>query len=306
MTYATVLSHRGILRLSGSDRASFLQGLVTNDVNKISLERGIYTAFLTPQGKFQHDLFITAHLNDQNEEVWLIDCERDRADILLKRLSLYKLRSHVTLENISGQFSVLGIWNLDHEFLEVDFSNSLGAVKNIDQGMILLDPRLKEMGARVIIPSDQVDAFCHDYKMSQKPFEDYDDHRLLWGVPDGGRDILIDRGIILESGFEELNAMDWDKGCYMGQELMARTHHRGLIRKRLMPVTIEGGTPSFQAPIVQGGVEVGEMRSTLRDKGIALIRLEALKKNDPFYCENVLLHPYVPEWMKLPVFSEAE
>jgi hypothetical protein len=207
--------------------------------------------------------------------------------MLLKRLSLYKLRSDVALENISDTHTVLAVWK---GFLP-------------QEGITFPDPRLTEFGSRMIVPSQKISEICHRASLTLAPFDAYDLYRLTWGIPDGSRDILIDRGVILECGFEELKAIDWNKGCYMGQELTARTHYRGLIRKRLLPVRIEGDTPTFQAPIIQDGVEVGDMRTALKGHGMAMIRLEALQKPLPFSCETATVIPYVPAWMVLPTPS---
>ena len=286
MTQATVLSNRGVCRIRGKDKLAFLQGLITNDVNKITTDQAIYAALLSPQGKFQYDLFIIASAAD--DDAWLIDCDRDRAELLIKRLSLYKLRSDVTLENMSDTHTVLAVW---------------GDVVP-QEGIAFPDPRLSAFGSRMIVPTESVPEICHQASLTLTPFDDYDLYRLTWGIPDGSRDIVVDRGVILECGFDELNAIDWNKGCYMGQELTARTRYRGLIRKRLLPVRIEGGAPAFQAPIMQDDIEVGDMRTTLKGHGIAMIRLEALQKPLPFSCKDATVIPYVPDWMALPAQSE--
>ncbi len=180
MTNATVLSNRGAVRIRGQDKLAFLQGLITNDVNKISTDQAIYAALLSPQGKFQYDLFIVA--SAANDDAWLIDCDRDRAEMLIKRLSLYKLRSDVTLENISDTHTVLAIWEGSPPKKEIAFP----------------DPRLSGFGSRMIVPTESVSDICHLVSLTLTPFDEYDLYRLTWGIPDGSRDILVDRGIILE------------------------------------------------------------------------------------------------------------
>lgn len=301
MTFATVLQNRVILRISGKDRGAFLQGLITNDVKKITSEKAIFAALLSPQGKFQYDLFIVALKESSGEEVWLMECDRDRADALLKRLSLYKLRSDVVLENMSDHFSVYAGWG--DGYLN---PSRAGLAKVLEGGIGFVDPRLTELGVRFIFSKDKAQDFFESHGITMASFEDYDLHRLQLGVPDGTRDVLIDRGILLECGFDELNAIDWDKGCYMGQELTARTRYRGLVRKRLIPVQIEGKEPNFQSPIYQEGVEVGEMRSCLKGWGIAMIRLQALSKSLPFRCEDATLTPHIPHWICLPSLNEED
>ncbi|MGV8948087.1 MAG: YgfZ/GcvT domain-containing protein [Candidatus Paracaedibacter sp.] len=306
MTYAAVLPNRGVLRVTGKDRATFLQGLITNDVGKISLEQGIYAALLSPQGKFQYDLFITACTDAEGQEAWLIDCDRDRAECLLKRLSLYKLRSDVFIENVCGQFAVLAIWGHSGVLDTLGLRGVPGAAKPLKEGSVFVDPRLVELGARIILPQDNIQNFYESAGITFTAFDNYDFHRLEAGVPDGSRDILIDRGVLLECGFDELNAIDWNKGCYMGQELTARTRYRGLVRKRLIPVRVQGKTPAFQSLILQDGVEVGELRTVTKERGIAMLRLEALSKPLPFQCSSATLTPHIPHWMCLPSLNEEK
>jgi folate-binding protein YgfZ len=306
MTYAAVLPNRGVLRVTGKDRATFLQGLITNNVGKISLEQGIYAALLSPQGKFQYDLFITACTDAEGQEAWLIDCDRDRAECLLKRLSLYKLRSDVSIENVCGQFAVLAIWGHSGVLDTLGLRGVPGAAKPLKEGSVFVDPRLVELGARIILPQDNIQNFYESVGITFTAFDNYDFHRLEAGVPDGSRDILIDRGVLLECGFDELNAIDWNKGCYMGQELTARTRYRGLVRKRLIPVRVQGETPAFQSLILQDGAEVGELRTVTKERGIAMLRLEALSKPLPFQCSSATLTPHIPHWMCLPSLNEEK
>ena len=307
MLQAALLPNRGILALKGVDRAAFLQGLVTNDVNKITAGKGIYAAFLSPQGKFQYDLFMGTpkqNLAEIPSEIpWLLDCDcsegAERAGHLLRQLSLYKLRSQVVLENFTGQWSVIALWkvqDLKLDELVAELNNEL----SFKGAAAFEDPRLKELGLRVIAPSELVPSIYKISGAAPASFEDYDLHRLQKGIPDGSRDIIANRGIPLECGLDELNAIDWHKGCYMGQELTARTRYRGLVRKRLIPVKIEGETPAFQTPVLQAGQEVGEMRSSAKVWGLAMLRLESLSKVLPFYASGSLLVPHIPGWMRLP------
>lgn len=314
MLYRTILPNRGVLKITGKDRAAFLQGLITNDVHKITTRQAIYAALLSPQGKFQYDLFIATALVD-GEEAWLVECDQDRIDMLMKRLSLYKLRSDVSIENVSDNFIVSVLFG--SSFLKKFSTWQPGEARATEGGVLFVDPRLADLGGRAIVPSGDIgngeidttswEAFWDFWEMfDRKPasFKDYDLHRLKLGVPDGSRDVLVDRGILLECGFDELNAIDWNKGCYMGQELTARTRYRGLVRKRLIPVRIQGETPAFQSPILQEGTEVGEIRTALQEWGIAMIRLEALSKPLPFHCGNATLTPHIPQWMRLPSLTD--
>ncbi len=129
--------------------------------------------------------------------------------------------------------------------------------------------------------------------------QDYDLHRLALGLPDGSRDLEAEKTVLLEAGFDELNGISWDKGCYMGQELTARTNYRGLVKRRLVPVAVAGPLPAPGTPVLRAGAEVGTMRSGRDALGMALLRLEALA-DGPLACGEARLTPRVPAWMRLP------
>lgn len=256
------LPHRGVIEIEGEDKTTFLQGLISNDINLVTPEQAIYATLLTPQGRFLFDFFII-----EKEGTFLLDVESARLEELLKKLSLFKLRSKVTLK-ARQDLKVYAIWGE---------SFPLEAYP---------DPRLEALGARLMGEATP-----------NSSAEDYDLHRLKLGVPEGGRDLLPEKSILLESGLDELNAISWTKGCYMGQELTARTKYRGLVRKRLFPVKIEGPAPENGAEVFLDGTSVGEMRSHRDGYGLALLRIEAVKSGETFTCEKASLKPYIPDWM---------
>jgi folate-binding protein YgfZ len=288
MQHLTLLPHRGVLRLSGPDRATFLQGLITQDINKIRASQAIYTALLTPQGRFLHDLFIAV-----DGEHWLMDCERARTGDLKTRLSLYKLRSQISLEDANSTYQVGAIWG----------DGVLNPFPIIPGVVLFKDPRLPELGIRFMATASGLKTLITTLNLKETPFQDYDQLRLSLGIPDGSRDIPIEKGIILESGFDELNAIDWQKGCYIGQELTARTRYQGLLRKRLLPVVITGPTPQSGEIITLEGKEVGKLCSSSDSKGLALLRIEALdflkNSQQSLICGQATLNPSVPTWMRL-------
>lgn len=274
---------RALISLAGADRTSFLQGIVSNDVTKATAERAVYAAFLTPQGKYLHDIFIAAQY-----ERLLIDCEAGRRADLLRRLSMYKLRAKVMLaeENVLAVGLHFGPGALEGLGLPAEAGRSRAA----GDGVVFVDPRLAALGARAILPPAEMPA-------ESGGAGDYDRLRLSLGVPDGSRDLPVEKAILLENGFDELNAIDWDKGCYMGQELTARTRYRGLVRKRLLPVAIEGEAPAPGTALLQNDKEMGEMRSAAGDLGLALIRLEALD-HGPLIAAGAKLTPRKPDWVR--------
>ena len=269
--FSTFLPHRSVVRISGSDRRAFLQGLISNDVGQTAF----YAALLTPQGKFLHDLFVL----DFEDACWA-DCEAARIEDLLQRLTAYKLRSKVTFENLGEAFAVGAVWGGAYEAMRS-----------------FADPRLPELGMRVFVEKGKsLDA-------APAPFEDYDRHRLQLGVGDGSRDMEVGKATLVEGNFDFLNGVDWKKGCYIGQELTARMHYRGLAKKRLFPVKIEGTSPGTGALIYRGANEAGEMRSSQGDCGLALLKIEAveaaLAQKEPLICGETRLWPSIPAWMKI-------
>jgi folate-binding protein YgfZ len=176
---------------------------------------------------------------------------------------------------------------------------ALGAAREANGGAIYIDPRLAELGARVILPRDSLRAALTGMGLAEGDPAEYDRLRLKLGVADGSRDLLVDKSILLEAGFDELDGVDWQKGCYVGQELTARTKYRGLVKRRLVPVAIEGPPPPPGAPLTLEGREVGEMRSSRDGRGLALLRLEALRPAQPLDCGEARITPTVPAWMRL-------
>jgi folate-binding protein YgfZ len=283
-----LLDGRGVLEVAGEDRAAFLQGLVSNDVTKAGPSRAVFAALLTAQGKYLHDFFIVAL-----GAAFYLDCEASRLEDLKKRLSLYKLRSKVTLADAGGQFIVAVSWG-DGVLPKLGLS-AAGSAKTFAGGLAYADPRLAQLGARFLIPrGKESEIVAMGFTISDA--KAYDRHRLSLGVPDGSRDLVVDKSILLESGFEELNGVDFQKGCYMGQELTARTKYRALIRKRLLPVKVEGPLPAPGTPILASGEDVGELRSGADGMALALLKLDAL--NAPLSAGGAKLTPQKPDWVK--------
>ena len=279
---------RGILEVAGADRVAFLQGLVSNDVAKAVAGAPVYAALLTAQGKYLHDFFVVA-LGD----ALYLDGERARLGDLQRRLSLYRLRSKVTLADASARFAVAAAWG-DDALAKLGLMD--GAAKPFAGGGAYIDPRLSTLGVRFLIPAG------HENEIAAAGFTRtdaaaYDRHRLALGVPDGSRDLEIEKSILLENGFEELNGVDFAKGCYMGQELTARTKYRALIKKRLVPVKVDGPMPAPGTPIMRNGEEVGEIHSGRDGMTLAMLKLDAL--DGPLTAGAAKLTPQAPEWMKL-------
>jgi folate-binding protein YgfZ len=284
-----LLEERGVVTVGGPEAATFLQGLITNDVRAAAPERAIYAALLTPQGRYLHDFMVALV-----DGVFHLDCEAARRADLLRRLSLYKLRSQVTLADATDRLAVAVLYG-PGALSAAALPAEPGRARALDAGLVYVDPRLADLGARAFLPRAVAARCLADLGLRPGDPADYDRLRLSLGVPDGSRDLVVEKSIPLESGFDELHAIGWDKGCYLGQELTARTKYRGLVRKRLLPVAIDGPVPPVGTPILQDDAEVGDMRSARADRGLALLRLDSLAAAD-LRAGAARLRPAKPSW----------
>lgn len=288
------LEGRGVLAVESEDARRFLQGMISNDIDKVAPEQAIYAAFLTPQGKFLADFFIV-----QGENGLLFDCEVARLGDLVKQLTIYRLRSKVTLTDASDDYLLAALPG--GEALEaLGLGERRGAAQAFAGGTVYVDPRLAAAGARAILPREGGTEALKEAGFEPAAMEDYERLRLTLGLPDGSRDMPVEKATLLENGFEELDGVDFDKGCYVGQELTARIKHRALVRRRLFKVEVKGPLPEPGTPIVLGKRKAGEMRSGLDGLGLALLRLEQVKKASeegvPFTAGEARITPVKPDW----------
>ena len=255
------LPDRALLRISGPDAAGFLNPLISSDVAS-EAGRAVYAALLTPQGKFLHDFLVyTAGEGDL-----LVDVAAERRADLKRRLTLYRLRARVELAEIEDWqgYALFGS----------------GRMPEMPEGSVLFtDPRLPALGWRLWLPAG-IDSGGVAPPLTITSLAAYEAHRIALGVPEGVRDIEIDKGLLLENHFEALNGVDFRKGCYIGQELTARTKYRGLLKKQLYRVEGRANLPATGTPITAGGQEVGQLRSVSGSSGLALLRLDAVSSQD--------------------------
>lgn len=280
----SLLPHRSVISVAGADRVEFLQGLISNDTRKVAPGHAVWAALLTPQGRFLNDMFVV----DAGQDVFYLETERERAPALARKLKMYTLRSKVVVEDRSAAMEVAAVFG-------DDASRALG----LENVVTFADPRLPTLGVRVIAAAGQAATLLAAHGLSEAPLAAYDALRLPLGVPDGSRDLQVEKALLLENGFDELNGVDWKKGCYMGQELTARTKYRALIKKRLFPVRVEGTLPEAGTPVHQNGEEVGEVRSGMGDRALAMLKLEAARTG-PLTAGDARIVPEIPTWMRLP------
>tara|TARA_B100000676_G_scaffold310423_1_gene376907 strand:- start:174 stop:1184 length:1011 start_codon:yes stop_codon:yes gene_type:complete len=286
------LTDRAVLSVTGPDARDFLQSIITNDVTKVDPTRAVYSALLTPQGKFLFDFIM---MDDGNGGL-LIDVAADRAADLAKRLTFYKLRAKAEIADVSDTFAVSAIIG-KAAAAKVKLHSVAGNAWRDGATVHAVDPRLANLGVRSIHPVGS--APCSD--VAESTLEDYEAHRVALAVPEGGTDVLVDKSFILESNFEELNAVDFEKGCYVGQELTARTKFRGTVRRRLFGIEAQGDLPPAGTPITVGSAEIGEVRSARKDRGIGLIRTDRLEEAGGSDAEvmagDIPITPVKPRWV---------
>lgn len=254
---------RSVLRVEGGDARHFLQGLITNDITKATNSHVIYAAMLTPQGKYLHDFFVIAQ-----EDNLLLETAASHADSLLKRLTMYKLRAKVTLAKT--ELAVLGADNLPALSLPEEDG---GALPLPDfEAVAFRDPRNASLGLRILLPEQQKKAFIEHYQLTAGADADYTLQRLRLKIPEADTDLIPEQSLPLEHCMDEAHAIDYDKGCYVGQEVTARTKHRATLHRTLFQVKAEVPLPPTGTPITLNGKPAGELRSVCGTTGLAFLR----------------------------------
>ena len=250
---AALLEDRGVLSVSGADATSFLQGLLTNDVERLAPSEARYAALLTPQGKILFDMIVVRALAGE-EPSYLIDCTAAQAADLAKRLGFYKLRAKVAIANMSADRAVAAFWGAE----------SPGVV----EGVLYTDPRDPRLGWRAILPRPIGAAIGLEHG------SEYEGLRIAAGTPKGGLDFAYADAFPHDANFDLLHGVDFDKGCYVGQEVVSRMKHRGTARKRVARVKLAGPAPAPGTRVMDGELAVGALGSSSGREALALLRLD--------------------------------
>lgn len=252
------LKNRGVIRLRGKDKATLLQSVITNDIKKLAPDQPLYTALLTPQGKFLFDFFINS--DNENDAIFL-DCHGEQTQELINKLMMYKLRAEVEIENASDAYNVWAIFD---------------GVQ--DQA----DPRHKDLGHRAILKKDDVP------QGEVLDYNHYDQLRIRLGIADGIHDLGVNKHFILEANFDKLNGVSFTKGCYVGQEVTARMQYRGVVKKHIYPVQFSGqfsgDAPEYGSIIYCNDKKAGELLSSNGGLALALIKDEYITPDAQFEC----------------------
>jgi folate-binding protein YgfZ len=294
---------RSAITVSGGDRITFLQGLVSNDVARTERGEAVWAALLTPQGKFRHEMFIVPDGASPEGPRLLLECEAgERMMDLGRTLRRYVLRADATLGIADGTLA-FALWD-EADGAEAAAAVGLGddrAVAPFAGGIVYRDPRLPALGLRLLAQREAGLRALEEAGLTAADRTDWDAHRIPLGVPDGARDMEPEKATLLENGFDELNGVDWDKGCYMGQELTARTKYRGLVKKRLLPVVLDGPPPAEGSAVTAAdGREVGTLRSVCGRQGLALLRLDRIGEGARLTVGEAAVTPRYPDWFAPP------
>ena len=289
-----ILDDRAILYVNGEDAKEFLQNLISNDVNKVSDINSCFTSLLSPQGKFLYEFIIIKHKSG-----FIIDCEKPQVDDLFKQLSVYKLRSKVEILNLSNEFVVAAF---SHEkFLNFDEAQDVpGFTLKYREDPIFLDPRNKQLGARLIINLEKLYLSLKKLELHDSNLQDYYSHCHKLGIVPKDLNKLQNKLFGIECNYEELNGIDFKKGCYVGQENTARIKLKNKLSKRLLPIQVIDGKVSEGEKIYNNEVEIGKVLID-EEYPFALIKFldQNFDKKQIFKSENGKLKILVPEWLKI-------
>ncbi|MGJ5010556.1 YgfZ/GcvT domain-containing protein [Bradyrhizobium oligotrophicum] len=281
---ATFLDDRGVVQVSGEDARKFLNGLFTTDVTKLQPGEARFGALLTPQGKIIVDFLVAQVPATDAGERFLLDCPRALAQALTDKLNLYKLRAKVAVSNLSDQVGVIAVWD-----------GAIGATPEPS----FADPRHESLGARVIAPQEALAEIAARLGAELVDSAAYEAHRIDCSVPRGGLDFMYGDAFPHETNMDRLHGVDVGKGCYVGQEVVSRMHHRGTTRTRAAKVLLDGPAPEPGTPILAGDKTVGTMGSAAAQKGMALLRIdraaEALEAGTPLTAGGLVLRIADPD-----------
>lgn len=278
-----LLPNRGVVSVTGADAGKLLQGLITNDMDRLPDRGALHAGLLSPQGKILFDFFVV-----KSHDGLLLETNRQSAPDLAKRLSLYKLRADAAIADVSSKYTVAAAWGADVP----QPSASSGAI-------VYADPRLPGLGSRIMV------TLASDWLPNELGFDaatetEYSAHRIALGVPEADADFELGDTFVHEALYDQLDGVSFKKGCYVGQEVVSRMQHRGTARKRIVQVKADSALPATGSDITAGAAVIGRLGSVDGASGLALLRIdraaEALSKNDPLCAGGVSISIEIPPW----------
>jgi hypothetical protein len=285
---AALLPDRGVVKVSGNDARDFLNGLVTTDLTLLRPGLGRFGALLTPQGKITTDFLITEAPAGHGGG-FLLDCPRVLAQGLADKLGFYRLRAKVVVKNLSDSLAVLAVWDGDPA---------------LKPDLVFADPRSETLGWRILVPEELAQKAADLIGAEMVDDVAYDAHRIASGIPRGGLDFIYGDAFPHETNMDRLHGVDFDKGCYVGQEVVSRMQHRGTARTRTVRIILDGPAPEPGAAILAGEKPVGTFGSAAGHHGLALMRIDrvadALDAAVPLTSGGLALHLADPDDVRSP------
>ena len=289
-----ILKDRAILYISGNDAKEFLQNLISNDINKVTSNSSCFSSLLTPQGKFLYEFIVVKHKSG-----YFIDCEKSQSNEIFKQLNLYKIRSKVEILNLSNEF-VVASFGYEKYLTIAGSKDILGFTFKFREDPVLLDPRNKNLGARLIINLEKLYLSLKKLDLKNDKIEKYHSHSHKLGIVPKNLNKLKNKLFGIECNFEELNGIDFKKGCYVGQENTARIKLKNKLSKRLLPINVVDGKLSEDEKIYNNEVEVGKVLIN-EEYPFGLIKFlnKNFDKEQIFKSKNGKFKVFVPEWLKI-------
>ena len=289
-----ILEDRAIIYINGEDAKNFLQNLISNDINKVTDSSSCFASLLTPQGKFLYEFIIIKHKTG-----YFIDCEKSQSEEIFKQLSLYKIRSKVEILNLSNEFVVA---SFDYEkYLSIKGAKDIsGFTFKYREDPIILDPRNKNLGARLIINLEKLYLSLKKLELKDDKIKNYYTQSHKLGIVPKNLNKLQNKLFGIECNYEELNGIDFKKGCYVGQENTARIKLKNKLSKRLLPIEIINGKLSEDEKIYNNEAEIGKVLIN-EEYPFALIKFsdKNFDKNQIFKSKNGSFKIFIPEWLKI-------
>ena len=283
---AALLPDRSVLKVAGEPARGFLNGLLTADIDRVTPARACFAALLTPQGKIVADC-IVAEAPTEDGGGFFLDVPRALAVTLVDKLNFYKLRAKLIIEDLSEVLGVLAAWD---------------GQADTDYGLAYADPRLPALGMRVMLPPHLAAQAAADLGAELVDAAEYEARRIALGIPRGGLDFIYGDAFPHETDMDQLNGVDFEKGCYVGQEVVSRIEHRGSARTRIVPVTYEGYAPDAGAEVKAADKAIGTFGSSARGRAVAMLRLDrvadALAAGTSLAAGAATLRLAKPDWAK--------
>ena len=283
---AALLPDRGVVKVAGDAARSFLNGLLTADIAQVAPAQPRFAALLTPQGKIVVDV-IVAEAPGADGGGFFLDCPRALAGELVQKLNFYKLRAKVIAEDLSEVLGVLAVWD---------------GSSDTEYGLTYPDPRLPALGFRVMLPPHLAQQAAADLGAELVDASTYEAHRIALGVPRGGMDFIYGDAFPHEADMDQLHGVDFEKGCYVGQEVVSRMEHRGSARNRIVPIATEQFAPDAGIAVMAGDRQVGLTGSHAGQTGLAMLRLDrvadALAAGTPLVAGGITISPRKPDWAR--------